>query len=126
MPSGTNTTKCSGFTAGEICSIIGACRGIPVRKIQVSGLTIEFQGDPAKISEQSKPLAGPPEKPTDVSPEPMDHGDLAKIQEEIDEQNTLILDPVGYERDILDDSVFDPDAGQVDAEVEARRPRASI
>lgn len=113
------------FSADEICRILVSCKDLPLKSIKVGNLFIEFTGFPEKKTfDKSQNLAGRLDQTEHQNQgEMIEPLDAESIQDEIDQENMMILDPIGYERDLLDDQVYSNGSSGlgVDAKVKSRR-----
>lgn len=114
------------FSAADICRIIKASKGTHVHSIECGELKIKFVEEPSKEEPQQKikeTQSGQIEEtPKDILGEPIPTTELEELVEELDQENRMITDPAAYEQDLMDETVFSPDPGDLNGrDLEARR-----
>lgn len=97
------------FTASDICRIIKASQGTGIKEIVAGSLRISFHIPGSRDEEDEiKPqaLAGQPREPEKVTGDIIPENDLNEVIEEIAQENFMIQDPAAYERELLDERIY--------------------
>lgn len=117
------------FSAKEICRILDASKGLPLKSIEQGTLKISFLSEPLKEAKEieQKSLSSPIAKIQEEIPgEIISDRELQETLEEIERENLMIQDPAGYEKQILDERVFDEAEDQEDLSERRARPNIPV
>lgn len=108
--SGTPIMTVKHFSSLEICRILKASEGLPLKAIECGPLKISFFSNTPQelVEEKLKSQDSTPEvTQKEIPGEPVSDQELKDTLYEIEQENFMIQDPAAYERQLLDERVFD-------------------